>query len=209
MKYPLTPAEERLKEKIAKQKAARKAAPNVLLNNKYQQRVYNNDFMKYWKVVRYWIKHKYGITQYDLDMLFFLYSEGYFTFAQMKEYNAIFPWDKNRFKRLVAEGWIYLFRRHTRSQVALYHISKKGHAMIKDIYNKLNGQVITESVAKNKMFREDASYTEKVHRHYIKKLNASIRQERRHVRVSRLKLRRRESLYDLRHGQSEQHPPQQ
>lgn len=209
MKYPLTPAEERLKEKIAKQKAAKKAAPNVLLNNKYQQRVYNNDFMKYWKVVRYWIKHKYGITQYDLDMLFFLYSEGYFTFAQMKEYNAIFPWDKNRFKRLVAEGWIYLFRRHTRSQVALYHISKKGHAMIKDIYNKLNGQVITETVAKNKMFREDASYTEKVHRHYIKKLNASIRQERRHARVSRLKLRRRESLYDLRHGQSEQHPPQQ
>lgn len=203
MKYPLTPAEERLKEKIAKQKAARKAAPNVLLNNKYQQRVYNNDFMKYWKVVRFWIKHKYGITQYDLDMLFFLYSEGYFTIAQMKEYNAIFPWDKQRFKRLVENGWVYLFRRHTRSQVALYHISKKGHAMIKDIYNKLNGQVITESVAKNKMFREDASYTEKVHRHYIKKLNASIRQERRHARVSRLKLRRRESLYDLRHGQSE------
>lgn len=203
MKYPLTPAEERLKEKISKQKAAKKSAPNVLLNNKYQQRVYNNDFMKYWKVVRYWVRYKYGITQYDLDMLFFLYSEGYFTFEKMKEYNAIFPWDKKRFKRLVENGWIYLFRKHNRNQVALYHMSQKGHSMIKDIYNKLNGQSISENKYRNKMFREDATYTEKVHRHYIKKLNESIRQEQRHARVSRLKLRRRESLYAQRHGQSE------
>lgn len=204
MKYPLTPAEERLKEKIAKQKAAKKAAPNVIVNNKYQKKVYAYDFLKYWKLVRYWVKHKYGITQYDLDMLFFLYSEGYFTISDMREYEKIFPWDKKRFKRLVDNGWVYLFRRHNRNQVALYHLTNRAHGMIKEIYEKLNGKVaISDNKQTNKMFREDATYTEKVHRNYIKKLNASIRQERRHARVSRLKLRRRESLYDLRHGRSE------
>ena len=80
--------------------------------------------------------------------------------------------------------------------------------MVKDIYNKLNGEGITERASLNPMFRNDATYAEKVHRNYIKKLNKSIQQERRHARVSRYKLRRRESLYDLRNGQTESGPQQ-
>jgi hypothetical protein len=38
-----------------------------------------NDYLKYWRVIRYYIKNKYGLTQADLDILLFLYSEQYFT----------------------------------------------------------------------------------------------------------------------------------
>ena len=36
------------------------------------------DYLKYWRVIRQFTKIKYGLTQSDLDMLFFLYSEKYF-----------------------------------------------------------------------------------------------------------------------------------
>jgi hypothetical protein len=33
------------------------------------------NYLKYWRVVRYFINAKYGITQPDLEMLIFLYDE--------------------------------------------------------------------------------------------------------------------------------------
>ena len=38
----------------------------------------DKDYLKYWRVIRYFIKSKYGLTQEDLDMLLFLKSEDYF-----------------------------------------------------------------------------------------------------------------------------------
>ena len=62
------------------------------------------NYLKYWRVVRYFINAKYGITQPDLEMLIFLYDEPYFTRAKFKEFDKVFSWDKDRFKRLVKTG---------------------------------------------------------------------------------------------------------
>lgn len=203
MKYPLTPAEERLKAKIAAKKAKAKLPPTKLRNGRYVKAVPKYDFMKYWKVVRYWAIKKHNITQHDLDWLFFLYSEGYFKKTDIEEYNKIFSWDKKRFSKLMQKDLIYMFRKPSPGRVALYEISPRGHAIVFDIYRKLNGAVISEDSRLNPMFRNDPTYTEKAYRNYIKQLNQSTLQEQRHARVSRLKLRRRESLYAQRHGQSE------
>ena len=45
------------------------------------------NYLKYWRVVRYFINAKYGISQPDLEMLIFLYDEPYFTRAKFKEFN--------------------------------------------------------------------------------------------------------------------------
>ena len=34
-----------------------------------------NDCLKYWRVIRYFVKRKHGLTTCDLEMLLFLYSE--------------------------------------------------------------------------------------------------------------------------------------
>jgi len=34
-----------------------------------------NDYLKYWRVIRYFVKSKYGVTTSELDMLMFLYSD--------------------------------------------------------------------------------------------------------------------------------------
>ena len=38
----------------------------------------DHDYLKYWRVVKYFAKRKYQVSSADLDMLLFLYSEKYF-----------------------------------------------------------------------------------------------------------------------------------
>ena len=48
-----------------------------------------NDCLKYWRVIRYFIKQKYGLTTADLDMLLFLYSEDIFSKEKFEEFFSI------------------------------------------------------------------------------------------------------------------------
>ena len=66
----------------------------------------NNDYLKYWRVIRYFIKAKYNLTQGDLDVVLFLNSEGYFDKAKFDEFDELLSWDEGRFKRLLRDGWI-------------------------------------------------------------------------------------------------------
>ena len=38
-----------------------------------------NDYMKYWRIARNFMRKRYNLSDPDLDMLLFLYSEEYFT----------------------------------------------------------------------------------------------------------------------------------
>ena len=62
-----------------------------------------SNYLKYWRVIRYFIKHKYGLTQADLDMLLFLYSEDYFSKDKFEEFDELLSWDVNRFDRLLRD----------------------------------------------------------------------------------------------------------
>ena len=57
------------------------------------------DYMKYWRVIRYFVKRKYGLNTEELDMLFFLYSEEYFNVDKFNEFNSVLGWNKKRFKK--------------------------------------------------------------------------------------------------------------
>jgi hypothetical protein len=136
------------------------------------------DYLKYWKVIRQYYKTKYNITQSDFDMLLFLYSEDYFTRDTFKEFAALVSWEKERFNRLMKEGWIYKFRSHSRNSKALYHMTDKGRNIIKDVYRKLNGEEIPTSLAQNPMFLKNVKYTDKVYRNMIMEMNEFTRQQR-------------------------------
>ena len=60
----------------------------------------HNDYLKYWRVIRQYIKIKYNLTQSDLDILLFLKSESYFSKDKFEEFNEILSWDKQRFEKL-------------------------------------------------------------------------------------------------------------
>ena len=69
------------------------------------------DYLKYWRVVRYYIKSKHGLTQADLDVLLFLYSEKYFDKDKFQEFNELLSWDVKRFDKLLKDKWIEVFRK--------------------------------------------------------------------------------------------------
>jgi hypothetical protein len=140
-----------------------------------------DDYLKYWRVIRQWIKVKYGLTQCDLDLLLFLYSEKYFGKDKFDDYNDLLGWDVNRFFRLQQDGWIEKFRNRVGKRKALYKLPIKTTRMIQLIYRKLNGEEIPVSQSQNRMFAKNVSYTDKVYRDMIIEMNALIKQRRHHA----------------------------
>ena len=151
---------------------------NTKIRNNYDRVEPSHDYLKYWRIIRYWVKAKYGLTTPDLEMLLFLYSEHLFKKTDFKEYEEIMSWDVNRFDRLLRDGWIHVWRKRSGKERALYELTYKSKRIIDTIYKKLNGQEISE---RNPLFNKNVSYSDKVYRNAIKKLNEAIKQQQRLV----------------------------
>jgi hypothetical protein len=140
-----------------------------------------SDYLKYWRVIRQFVKIKYGLNQSDLDIIFFLYSELYFDRDKFIEFDNLLGWDKQRFEKLRQAGWIEVFRKRMGNRKALYQLSSKAKIMVRSVYNKLNGEEIPVSQSQNKMFARNVSYTDKRYRTMIKEMNSIIKQQRHHA----------------------------
>ena len=139
---------------------------------------YPNDYLKYWRVIRQYAKIKYELNQCDLDMLLFLYSEGYFDRDKFKEFDSLLGWDVMRFQRLLKEQWIVIFRKRLKNHKVVYQISDKSVNLVRLIYKKLSGEEIPVSVSHNKMFAKNVAYSDRVYREMILEMNKVIKQQR-------------------------------
>jgi hypothetical protein len=140
-----------------------------------------DDYLKYWRVIRQYIKVKHGLTQSDLDMLMFIYTEKYFSKARFDEFSRIVSWDADRFKRLKENGWIESFRKydpHTNTR-AIYQISPDGKRVVQSIYRMLKGEEMPITPKYNPMFKNNAKYMSKVYRNSIRELNSYLKQQQR------------------------------
>lgn len=135
----------------------------------------NRDYLKYWRIVRHYIKVRYSIGQGDLDLLLFLYSEKYFGLDIFQEYNNVLPWDNGRWCRLRKDGWIELFRKRYGKRKALYTLSYKAKRMITSMYKKLNGEENVVTTSSNPMYRKDTRFTNKVNRMMLTKMAEEIK----------------------------------
>jgi|TARA_B110000908_G_C10258817_1_gene457581 hypothetical protein len=139
-----------------------------------------SDYLKYWRVIRYFIKAKYGLNQADLDMLLFLNSEDIFSRDKFKEFDNILAWDVSRFERLRKDAWIEVFRNRMGNKKALYQVSYKTQRVIDSIYKKLSGEEIPSTEQGNPMFARNVSYSDKIYRNMIIEMNKFIKQQRHH-----------------------------
>ena len=137
-----------------------------------------SDYLKYWRVIRYWVKAKYNIGTPELELLLFLYSEQMFTKSRFQEFETIMSWDTKRFNNLLRDGWLQVFRRKAGKNATLYELSYKGKSLVRTVYRKLNGEEVGESPNINPLFRLDASYMDKMQRKMIKEMNEFIKQQR-------------------------------
>ena len=138
----------------------------------------NYDYLKYWRTIRYWIKAKYKLTTPDIEMLLFLYSENMFTKTKFKRFEQIMSWDVNRCDKLLRDDWIHVWRKRKGKEATLYELTYKSKRIVTLIYKKLNGEEIAETAHSNPLFRNDASYMDKVYRQSIVEMNKFIKQQR-------------------------------
>jgi DNA-binding PadR family transcriptional regulator len=148
----------------------------------YDRRHPEHDYLKYWRVIRYWTLRKYNLKSQDLDMLLFLYSEGYFDNERFEEYNNVLSWDIDRFRRLLENGWIHVWREKTYNSRALYEITEKGRRAVNAMYKKLNREEISMDPHTNPMFLKDTIYSDKVMRNFIRKMNMEMKEAKRQRR---------------------------
>lgn len=145
----------------------------------YDRKEPTHDYLKYWRVVRFWVKATHGISTPDLEMMLFLYSEEIFDKKKFKDFGQIMSWDKNRFDRLLRDNWIIVWRKRYKNQKTLYELSFKGKKLINTVYKKLNGEEIDEAPSNNILFRGNVSYAGKVYRNRIIEMNEAIQRQRR------------------------------
>lgn len=136
------------------------------------------DYLKYWRVIRYFVKAKYNLTAADLDIILFLYSESYFTKKKFDEFNELLSWDKNRLSRLIKNGWVEIFTENKNKKKGIYQLSYKTKRVVRSIYKKLSGEEIPTSQSSNPMFAKNVSYSDKIYRNMIKEMNEFIKQQR-------------------------------
>jgi hypothetical protein len=135
-------------------------------------------YLKYYRVIRYFFCAKYNLSYPELEMLFFLEDEKYFSRQDFNDYNELFSWDKKRFEKLRQEEWISTFRKPYKKIKAMYMVSQKGKRLIDSFYKKLAGEEIPVSESGNPLFRRNVSYTDKVYRNMIIEMNDFIKQQR-------------------------------
>ena len=167
-----------MKKRPMRRKGESKADPkNQKLRDTYDRRMPRDNWLKYFRVVRYYVCKRYDVSLPDLEMLLFLYSEGLFTRSDFSEFEQIMSWDVKRFERLRNNKWITMWRKSKGSEPALYEVSLRCKQMIISMYKKLSGEeFISENKYLNPIFSKDASYMDKVYRRAIKRLNQELRQ---------------------------------
>jgi hypothetical protein len=146
-----------------------------IIRKNYDRTQPKHNWLKYWRVVRYWVREVYGLHYPDLEMLLFLYSEDLFSRADFEKYEMIMSWDVMRFQKLLKDGWVRKWRESTNKQCALYTLSFKGKSLMAQVYKKLSLEKgFSEDPRYNKFFRNDAPPRSKVYRSMMEEMNRAV-----------------------------------
>ena len=138
----------------------------------YQKRDKEYNFLKNWRIVRYYITKQYNISYPELELLLYLYDEGVFTKTDYKEFEECLSWKTNRFQELMDRGLIRKWRdRSTEGYANLYELTQNAKLICNHTYKKLmKDEPISEDKYRNKVFKSD-NYMDKIYRRLIKKMN--------------------------------------
>lgn len=144
--------------------------------NKYVYEPPYDNVLKYWRVVRYWVKRKYGITDIELEILLYLWDEQVFTKDYFINYEGILKWDKERWSRFRDKGWIIPWRpKELHRTKYLYVLSTEARIICLNVYKKLyQDEEISEKAQSNPIFKGDA-YMDKMYRKIIRQMNKGKR----------------------------------
>lgn len=168
-----------LEDRKIKRPAKRRHGKNEHKTIKVRNRERTHNFMKYWRVVRYWALRKYNISQEELEILLYLYDENIFTREVFYEFNGLLSWDNHRLESMMNKGWIIVWRlpNGLHSRKKLYTLSVQAKQICSLVYRKLlQEEPIPENGKFNPIFTGDA-YKDRMYRKAIKLMNKKRKEQ--------------------------------
>jgi len=148
-----------------------KRGSHKTVKKQHREREYN--FLKYLRVVQYYIKRKYELSAMELDMLLYLYDMPYFRKEDFNYYGNTMSWDKKRFFDMVNKGLIKEWRPggEKYGRAKLWELSHKSKTICSLTYKKLlREEPISEEPRSNPIFKKQ-TYTDKIYKKVIEKMN--------------------------------------
>ena len=122
------------------------------------------NLLKYYRIVRRWACKTNNLTSADLELL--IYFDCIDLFSRQDYIDGIYTysWDKDRWRRLVREGWIVVWRKRnkTTQKYNIYKVSTKCKLLINKIYKILLGEADLPVGERHNHFMKGLSYTDKV-----------------------------------------------
>lgn len=142
------------------------------------RRAQSNNFLKYWRVVRYWALRKYGISVEKLEVLLYLYDIPLFTRSDFKRFEGLLTWDKNRMNDYIEEGYIGVWRDHVgyKKQAKMYELTTKSKRICNEVYKKLTQEAAIPETKQNNPIFVGNGYADRMYRKLIIQMN-KVREE--------------------------------
>lgn len=142
----------------------------------YFSREKKHNFLKNWRVVRYYIKHKYDISSTELELLLYLYDSDIFTKKEFIRFSNTINWQRSKFADMIEIGYIRQWRERQGREAALYELTKKAKMICNQTYKKLTGEeVISEDKYQNTIFKGE-NFQDKIYRKLIEKMNQKTKE---------------------------------
>jgi hypothetical protein len=120
---------------------------------------------------------KYDLSQEDLDVLFYIHDEKYFSNYKFEQYEKLMSWDKDRLKDLCKRGWISkLAPGNKYGQRNVYEVTMKTQRVVTNIYKILNGDGYP--TISQRLTRTHRRYLEKRYKRFIVSLIEELKENK-------------------------------
>lgn len=130
--------------------------------------------MRYWRIIRYYYLKKYDISESDLDLLLYLYSEKYFKESDINIFSQTFKWDRYRLTKLKSKGFLDIHSHPHSNSPTIWKVTFKTKKLVASLYAKLEGGKISENYQFNRLFLKEAGFAHKTYKNAIIQMNREI-----------------------------------
>ena len=131
------------------------------------------NLLKHYRIFRRWACKTNNLTDADLELLIYFDCVNLFSRQDYIDGVYTYSWDKDRWRRLVREGWIVIWRKRnkTTQKYNIYKTSVKCKLLINKIYKILLGECDLPVSESHNPIMKGLSYTDKVMKKAIELIN--------------------------------------
>lgn len=130
------------------------------------------NLLKHYRIIRKWACKNNGLNDADLELLIYLDCLDFFTRHDFEIGSYSYSWDKKRWDKLYAEGWITTWRRrnNTTQKYNIYKVSFKCKQLISRMYRIMLGEEDLPTSHRN-IISKKKSYSDRVLMKSIENVN--------------------------------------